>query len=241
MHTYIRTIIASALLTLSLWVGADDTIYPTVSPTAVFHTAEGDVVSTDTTASAPLSATFMANTENLGDFKQHYEWKFYLNSTSTAPYLERYEENTDQTDYTFNQTGQHYVTFRAIFTTATDTVEYTTDDPFHIVIPASKLEMPNAFSPNGDHINDIYGAKEGWQSLTEFHAYIFNRHGVKLYEWTDPAGGWDGTYNGRPVKQGVYFVLVKAKGSDGIEYNIKRDVNLLRGYDEEARGGATTQ
>lgn len=69
-------------------------------------------------------------------------------------------------------------------------------------------------------------------SLTEFHAYIFNRWGQKLYEWNDPAGGWDGTYKGKPVKDGVYFCLVKAKGVDGKTYNIKKDVNLLRGYIE---------
>lgn len=57
--------------------------------------------------------------------------------------------------------------------------------------------------------------------------------GQKLYEWTDPATGWDGTYRGKPVKEGVYFCLVKAKGADGVVYNIKRDVNLLRGYTEE--------
>ena len=70
----------------------------------------------------------------------------------------------------------------------------------------------------------------------EFHAIIFNRWGKKLYEWDDPAGGWDGTVGGKDVAQGVYFVLVKAKGADGKEYNIKRDVNLLRGYTEESGG-----
>lgn len=97
----------------------------------------------------------------------------------------------------------------------------------------SILQMPNAFSPNGDGINDIYKAKSGYQGITEFRAIIFNRWGQKLYEWNDPAEGWDGTYKGKPVKEGVYFVLVKAKGSDGKVYNIKRDVNLLRGYMEE--------
>ena len=88
--------------------------------------------------------------------------------------------------------------------------------------------MPNAFSPNGDGINDIYRAKNSYQSIVEFDAYIFNRWGQKIYEWHDPAGGWDG----KDVKQGVYFVLVKAKGADGRKYNIKKDVNLLRGYTE---------
>ena len=105
--------------------------------------------------------------------------------------------------------------------------------PIKVTVSESKLEMPNAFSPNGDQHNDTYKAKS-YQSLVEFHAYIFNRWGQKLYEWTDPAGEWDGTYNGKPVKDGVYFVLVKAKGADGIEYNIRRDVNLLRGYIDRA-------
>ena len=89
--------------------------------------------------------------------------------------------------------------------------------------------MPNAFSPNGDLRNDVYQPLE-YQNLTEFHAYIFNRWGQKLYEWTNPAEGWDGTYNGKPVKNGVYYALVKARGADGVVYNIRKDVNLLRGY-----------
>ena len=96
----------------------------------------------------------------------------------------------------------------------------------------SSLLMPNAFSPNGDGINDIYKPKNGYQNITEFHAYIFNRWGQKLFEWTDPATGWDGTYKGSPVKDGVYFCLVKAKGADGKIYNFKKDVNLLKGYIE---------
>ena len=96
----------------------------------------------------------------------------------------------------------------------------------------SVLLMPNAFSPNGDGINDIYKPKEGYQNIKEFHAYIYNRWGQKLFEWSDPATGWDGTYKGKPVKEGVYFCLVKAKGADGKTYQIKRDVNLLRGFSE---------
>jgi gliding motility-associated-like protein len=94
--------------------------------------------------------------------------------------------------------------------------------------------MPNAFSPNGDNHNDEYKAKE-YQSIVEFHAYIFNRWGQKLFEWSDPAKGWDGTYNGSPVKDGVYFVVIKARGADGIVYNIRKDVNLLRGFTQSEK------
>ena len=99
------------------------------------------------------------------------------------------------------------------------------------VVLTSTLIMPNAFSPNNDKINDVYKVKS-YQNIVEFHAYIFNRWGQKLYEWTNLEGGWDGTYRGNDVKQGTYFVLVKAKGADGQTYNIRKDVNLLRGYTE---------
>lgn len=109
--------------------------------------------------------------------------------------------------------------------TATDSLTSTGDE--------SKLVMPNTFTPNGDGHNDIFKAKE-YRNLSEFHAYIFNRWGQKLYEWTDPAEGWDGTYHGSEVKTGVYFVLVKARGTDDVIYNIRKDVNLLR-RDEQRR------
>ena len=99
------------------------------------------------------------------------------------------------------------------------------------VVLTSQLIMPNAFSPNNDLINDIYKVKE-YQNIVEFRATIFNRWGQKLYEWTNIEGGWDGKYRGQDVKQGTYFVQVKARGADGQTYNIRKDVNLLRGYTE---------
>ena len=93
--------------------------------------------------------------------------------------------------------------------------------------------MPNIFTPNnGDDYNNIYRAKPTYKSIVEFRAIIFNRWGTKLYEWHDPAGGWDGKYKGRDMPQGVYFVLVNAKGADGRTFTIKRDVNLIRDYNQ---------
>ena len=70
------------------------------------------------------------------------------------------------------------------------------------IIGESKLSFPNAFSHNGDGKNDKFVAKE-CQNIVEFHAYIFNRWGQKLFDWTDSADGWDGTQNGTPVEDGV--------------------------------------
>lgn len=208
---------------------------PTINPQGTFTPPSGETEGPETefSGSAPTTALFEANAENTDGWDAHYEWRFTLDG-ETEPYLVRYEEDTE---YTFKQSGTHQVVLYATFIQGTDTVSYTeeywqTASPITVSISESKLEMPNAFSPNGDGINDIYKAKEGWQSLNDFHAYIYNRWGQLLYEWTDPSLGWDGKYKGKDVKQGVYFCLVKAKGADGRKFNIKTDVNLLRGYTE---------
>lgn len=214
---------------------------PTISPTATYVTDEGEEENSNMSGNAPLVGRFQANPQNVGEYSAYYEWRFTIDGEST-PYLTRYEENTE---YTFTKAGTHNIVVYATFINGNDTIAYTQEywdeiGPMRVTISESKLEMPNAFSPNGDGINDIYKAKDGYQSIIEFHAYIFNRWGQKLYEWDDPAGGWDGKYNGKDVKQGVYFVLVKAKGADGRTFNIRRDVNLLRGYTEES-GTSTTE
>jgi len=221
-----------ALTCIATGMRADDT--PTISPTATYTNTDGETEeSTSYSGSAPITGVFEANAENTAGWNCSYEWRFTLSGEST-PYLVRYEEDTQ---YTFTAAGTHNIQLYAVFTQGNDTVKYTEDywadaETLTVTISESALTFPNAFSPNGDGINDTYKPKT-CQSIVEFKAVILNRWGQKLYEWTDPtADGWDGTYHGKDVKQGVYFVLVEAKGADGRKYNIKRDVNLLRGYTE---------
>ena len=206
---------------------------PKIKPTALFTTSDGKTEEgTTINGQAPLHALFQANATYTDGWTTYYEWRFTLGNQET-PYLVRYEEDTE---VTFTKAGEHFIELYAIFTQNGDTVQYTQEywsltDPLKVTISESILEMPNAFSPNNDMKNDTYKAKK-YQSLVEFHATIYNRWGQKLYEWNDPAGEWDGTFHGKAVKQGVYFVHVTAKGADGIKYDIRKDVNLLRGYTE---------
>ena len=205
------------------------------SPTATYTDDDKNVVTTesDFTGQAPLEVNFRANPENMDAHTPAYEWHF-CKEGATEDLLVRYEEDTQ---YTFTESGTFKVTLK---TRLTD--DGTELDPvtIKVTISESHLEMPNAFSPNDDGKNDIYGAKgindpnstAHYKSIVEFHGYIFNRWGQKLFEWTDVSKGWDGKFHGTPVKDGVYYVLVKAKGADGREYNIKKDINLLRSFSE---------
>jgi gliding motility-associated-like protein len=208
-----------------------------VRPRAYYVNDEGFDVDTLSIpdAQAPLTVTFRANPSDMDDCTPSFEWHFRKLNTdmSYEEILVRYEE---ETEYVFNESGTFNILAKTTITRGNETMDLDSTN-IAITISESKLEFPNAFSPNNDNTNDVYMAKKGYKSIVSFHGYIFNRWGQKLFEWTDVSKGWDGTFNGKPVKEGVYFALIKAKGADGREYNIKRDVNLLRGFTE---GGSST-
>lgn len=179
--------------------------------------------------SAPFHAVFRANPEHTGDYTPLYEWRFSRQGEE-QPFIVR---NDEDTEYTFNRSGTFTVELLISFVQGTDTVEYRMDEPFSITISESRLEMPNAFTPNGDGINDVLRVKEGYKSIVTFKASVFDRWGKKLYEWNDPAGGWDGTSGGRDVPDGAYYLNLQARGADGRHYNIRKTISLLRGYTEQ--------
>ena len=181
--------------------------------------------SEDFTAEAPLHVRFLSNASSL-DPEAQLEW--HITNKATGSNITRYDENIE---LDFTEAGEHTIKLQV---RQDDMI--VDEDVIRVTISESHLEMPNAFSPNGDGINDLYKAKSNHKSIVEFHAYIFNRYGQKLYDWTDINGGWDGTSHGSPVKDGVYFVYVKARGADNVEYNIRRDVNLLRNFNELENG-----
>ncbi|MBQ8488110.1 MAG: gliding motility-associated C-terminal domain-containing protein [Prevotella sp.] len=234
------TKVLSKALALSLLLGLMPlaTLAQKVAPTATYIDDDKNTIDaeSDFSAQAPLEVMFRANPTEMGEHTPTYEWHFRKEGT-TEDLLVRYEEDTQ---YTFVESGTFHVTLKTHLTDIDADLDSTV---IKITISESKLEFPNAFSPNGDEINDIYRAKQpdGYRSIVEFHAYIFNRWGQKLYEWTDVSQGWDGTYHGSPVKEGVYFVLVKARGADGRVYNIKKDINLLRGYTEGTTSSSSTE
>ena len=211
--------------------------YPSITPTMSYTDSEGNEQTevTSISDSAPLSVSFSSGTVNADGWIPHYEWRIYRQGKRDNPYVVRYEEDTE---FSFYESGTHLVELWATFVNGKDTISYTNDywtseaTALSISIYESKLEFPNAFSPNGDGINDVFKAKDGYKSITEFHATVFNRWGQNLYSWDNPSGGWDGKFNGKDVAQGVYFLLVKAKGADGRKFNIRKDINLLRGYTE---------
>ncbi|MDB4241852.1 Ig-like domain-containing protein, partial [Polaribacter sp.] len=81
-------------------------------------------------------------------------------------------------------------------------------DDFQLVIPA--LDFPSFFTPNGDGINDTWNIK--WVDTNNYFSsevYIYNRFGKVVAKLNLNEQGWDGTYNGKTVPSGDYWVTVK--------------------------------
>jgi gliding motility-associated-like protein len=95
---------------------------------------------------------------------------------------------------------------------------------------ASKLEIPNIFSPNADGNNDYFQVKA--QSLRNFSGIIVNRWGRTIFEWTnwqDYESGWDGKINRKSdASPGVYFYIIQAEGFDGTIFSENGTVTLMR-------------
>lgn len=187
---------------------------------------------------APVVLKLYANAEEVDGYSLVCSWEFFKEG-ETEPYLVRYD---NEVEIELRESGATIVQPVIVYTSKADSEIYwefaaEVYEPFRVVLSESNLEAPNAFSPNGDGINDYYNVFNV-KSIVSFSGAIYNRWGQQLYSWgIDQIGcedcGWDGTYKGKPVKPGVYYVVIDAKGADGIRYEIRRDVNLLLGYTEE--------
>ncbi len=89
------------------------------------------------------------------------------------------------------------------------------------------LFIPNAFSPNGDGVNDVFRVENGgYRRMLDFS--IFNRWGQRVFSGAHTIdGGWDGTYNGQIADGGVYHYYIKTELRDKVEV-FKGDLTLLR-------------
>ncbi len=181
--------------------------------------------------SAPVSITFTAYPT---DAVIHHEWQM-----SRDQEFNNIDSRFNQPEITqtFNEGGTFYFRYYGADSSGECS---TTGETYTVFIGESRLECPNAFSPEASvGVNDEW--RVSYRSIVEFHCWIFNRWGVKVFEFTDPAQGWDGKYKGKYVKSGTYFYVIEARGADGVEYNLKGDINILNytGTGSSSSGGVT--
>lgn len=91
------------------------------------------------------------------------------------------------------------------------------------VIPL--LDVANAFTPNGDGVNDKVFVR-GF-GILKMNWKIYNRWGAMVFETADRLKGWDGFYKGQVQPKEVYHYVLDVEFSDGTKYQKKGDITLL--------------
>jgi gliding motility-associated-like protein len=86
----------------------------------------------------------------------------------------------------------------------------------------------NAFTPNGDGINDKWLVTEDFGCITRITAQVFNRYGAKIFESQDYRNNWDGTRDGKPLPDGTYYYVIDFRLINGKGVLLKGNVTILR-------------
>jgi gliding motility-associated-like protein len=100
------------------------------------------------------------------------------------------------------------------------------DNALVTVIPYC-LKVMNAFTPNGDGMNDRWLATDG-PCTKQIGVVVFNRYGNVVYKNDNYQNNWDGTYNGKPVADGTYYYTVNFTSITNKHYFLRGDVTILR-------------
>ena len=164
--------------------------------------------------SSPVEIRF---TDESKGYITNYIWK--LGSTGN--------DNRPNTFYVFTEARLDTISLTVINNNSDFKCE-DVNDSLQITIMESMLEFPNAFTPNGDGINDEF--RPVYSSLKKYKITIVNRYGRVVYTSTNPAKGWDGNFGDKPAPPGVYYFYAEAEGYKKGETHKKTGaVHLIRG------------
>ncbi len=91
----------------------------------------------------------------------------------------------------------------------------------------SLIYLPNAFIPDNDGLNDVFGPIAS--NLRYFELQVYNRWGEMIFETTDLNKGWDGTHKGIDVQPGVYtYTLIYRFQGEQENKSVYGHVTLIR-------------
>lgn len=94
------------------------------------------------------------------------------------------------------------------------------------------ISLPNAFTPNGDGVNDYFRPLGPSDGISDYSLIVYNRWGQKVWESAAFSDKWDGTFKGDPAASGIYawymtFNVIGNVSSIG-KVKYKGSVMLLR-------------
>jgi len=96
------------------------------------------------------------------------------------------------------------------------------------IVPEFSFYVPNAFTPNGDGVNDVFNGKG--EEIADFVMMIFDRWGQLIYTTEDKNKGWDGRANsGVDIAQiDVYVYKISLHDTFGNRHDYLGSVSLIK-------------
>ena len=130
--------------------------------------------------------------------------------------------NIENPKHSFKDTGVFTVTLRASNINGCDS----TITKSLRVLDIFRIFIPGAFSPNADDINTVWYPR--FTSTLTLEVTIYNRWGEKIFFSNDNTGKWDGTYNGNPCPEGIYYYHMKVRENRKKWHYYNGTITLLR-------------
>jgi gliding motility-associated-like protein len=90
----------------------------------------------------------------------------------------------------------------------------------------NSIIIPNAFSPNGDGLNDFFEIT--MPAHASYYLQIRNRLGNLVFESTNPQISWNGNIQNTPAAMDTYYYFLRWKNMQGIQEVVKGDLLLIR-------------
>jgi gliding motility-associated-like protein len=109
----------------------------------------------------------------------------------------------------------------------TDAKGCTATDQMTINVFPNCVKPKEAFTPNGDGINDVWTVTNG-SCTNSIALHVFNRYGSTVYSSTAYNNDWDGTFKGERLPDGTYYYIITIHLVNGKTTTIKGNVTLLR-------------
>lgn len=101
------------------------------------------------------------------------------------------------------------------------------DDVTVTVIPYC-IRVKNAFTPNGDGINETWEVYDQFDCLTNVSVNVFNRYGHLVFSDRNYRNKWTGIYQNKPIPDGTYYGVVEFTLVGGRKFTVRTDLTILR-------------
>ncbi|WP_298735019.1 gliding motility-associated C-terminal domain-containing protein [uncultured Chitinophaga sp.] len=90
-----------------------------------------------------------------------------------------------------------------------------------------EMLFPNAFSPNGDGVNDLFRPKY-YKRVSNYRLTVYNRWGALIFQSNDPATGWDGQFKGVLAETGTFVWVAAFTNRSGQPQVMRGTVTLVK-------------